>query len=55
MKKKKKKTHGNRAAERKFGIDRKRIREWGTNEEEIISTDGKGGLHNGGECQGRGI
>ena len=30
--------HGNRVAERKFVGDRKRIREWRANKEEIIST-----------------
>ena len=33
--------HGNKAAARTFGVDRKRIREWRANKEGIISTAGK--------------
>lgn len=35
------KNDGNRAVERKLGVDRKEIREWRANKEEIISTAGK--------------
>ena len=33
--------HGNRVAQRKFGVDRKIIREWRANTEEIVITTGK--------------
>ena len=33
--------NGNRAAERKFGVDEKGIQEWRANKEEMISTIGK--------------